>query len=84
MGWTAFLQHRFAHGLDSLFIAQVCAWAGQPFYSTGLHMGWTAFLLHRFALGMESLFTTQVCTWAGEPVGCIGSIWAGKPLAYEA
>ena len=45
-------------------------------------MGWKAFLQHRFAHGLESLFTAQVCTWAGEPVGCIGSMWAGKPLAF--
>ena len=28
MGWIAFLLPRFAHGLDSLFIAPVCTWAG--------------------------------------------------------
>ena len=50
-------------GLDSLFTAQVCTWAGKPFYCTGLHMGWIAFLLHSFALGLESLFTAQVFTY---------------------
>ena len=57
MGWKAFLLHRFALGLESLFTAQVCTWAGKPFYCTGLHLGWKAFLLHRFAHGLDSLFT---------------------------
>ena len=67
MGWTAFLLHSFALGLDSLFTAQVCTWAGKPFYCIGLHMGCKAFLLHRFAHGLGSLLTAQVCTWAGKP-----------------
>ena len=57
MGWKAFLLHRFALGLESLFTAQVCTWAGKPFYCTGLHLGWKAFLLHRFAHGLDSRFT---------------------------
>ena len=75
MGWIAFLMDMFRSGLDSLFTAQVCTWAGQPFCCTGLHMGWIAFLLHRFRHGLDSLFTAQVCTWAGQPFYC--GTWAG-------
>ena len=57
MGWKAFLLYRFAHGLESLFTAQVCTWAGKPFYCVGLHIGWKAFLLVRSARQLESLLT---------------------------